>query len=351
MLNWSDIKGHARIKEVLERSLAQGRLHHALLMAGPDGVGKRSMAISLAAAINCHNRPADTFAQGCGTCNSCRKIFSNIHPDLITVEPEGKVLKYIKIAQIRELQKSISTKPYEAKERVLILLDAHAMTEEAANALLKTLEEPTQGTRLILTTDQPHRLLETIRSRCQLVRFGALELHDVETILGKAIQNHPDIEPGSVNLDLGVAAGFGEGSPGRSLELILTGALDERAELIERLQTLRPNHPMDYLNWAEELGKKNDRFDIQLDAIKVFMRDVMRYQAGGDKAPIINRDMRREVERWAKALTVEETLGMLTALNEAADLITRNVNKQFIAEKALRQMRPNERQSERLFGR
>ena len=95
-----------------------------------------SMAISLAAAINCHNRPADTFAQGCGTCNSCRKIFSNIHPDLITVEPEGKVLKYIKIAQIRELQKSISTKPYEAKERVLILLDAHAMTEEAANALL-----------------------------------------------------------------------------------------------------------------------------------------------------------------------------------------------------------------------
>ena len=80
-------------------------------------------------------------------------------------------------------------------------------------------------------------------------------------------------------------------------EAVTFGALDERAELIERLQTLRPNHPMDYLNWAEELGKKNDRFDIQLDAIKVFMRDVMRYQAGGDKAPIMNRDMRREVER------------------------------------------------------
>ena len=95
MLNWSDIKGHARIKEVLERSLSQGRLHHALLMAGPDGVGKRAMALALAAAINCRDRVEGTFEPGCGQCNSCRKIFTNIHPDLLVVEPDGKVLKYI----------------------------------------------------------------------------------------------------------------------------------------------------------------------------------------------------------------------------------------------------------------
>lgn len=349
MLNWSDIKGHARIKEVLERSLSQGRLHHALLMAGPDGVGKRAMALALAAAINCRDRVEGTFEPGCGQCNSCRKIFTNIHPDLLVVEPDGKVLKYIKIDQIRALQKSVTTKPYEARERVIILVDAHAMTEEASNALLKTLEEPTQGTRLILTTDQPHRLLETIRSRCQLIRFGALEQADVEQILARAIQDHPDIDASSVSIDLGVAAGFGEGSPGRSLELIATGALDERAELIERLQTLRPRHPMDYLNWAEELGKNNARFSIQLDALKVFLRDVMRYQAGGERAPIINRDMEREVIKWAGALTPNETLDMIKALNEAADLITRNVNKQFIAEKTLRRLRPSEHQSNLLF--
>ncbi|CAN0519120.1 unnamed protein product, partial [Laminaria digitata] len=170
----------------------------------------------------------------------------------------------------------------------------------------------------------------------------------VEEILAKVATSDPEMSAYS-QTEREVAAGFGEGSPGRSIALLKSGALEERVELIERLQSIRPRHPIDYLKWAEELGKKNDRFQVQLDAIKVFMRDVMRYQAAGERAPIINRDMTKMIARWASAYTPTETLRAIDALNEASDLITRNVNKQMIAEKALRKLKPSEYQAEQLF--
>ena len=231
MIEWSKIRGHQRIKDALERAVDLGRLHHALLLAGPEGVGKQALALALAAALNCERRPEGQWSPACGQCNSCHKISQSLHPDVIVVEPEGNILKFIKIDQIRQLQKAAMSSPYEGRDRVIILVDAHEMTAPAANALLKTLEEPTERTRLILVTDQAHLLLETIRSRCQLLRAGALPHEDVLELLDELVARGELGEqadpPDAATLE--VAAGFGEGSVGRALELLRAGALEERA--------------------------------------------------------------------------------------------------------------------------
>lgn len=349
MLEWSSIRGHQRVKQVLERAVSINRVHHALLFAGPDGVGKASLALALAASINCHARAEDEFRQACGRCPSCRKIWQSIHPDIMIVEPQGNIIKTIKIAQIREIQKSSMTAPYEARERVILIRDAHKMGAEAANALLKTLEEPTSRMRMILTTDQAHLLLDTIRSRCQLIRFGALERADVRELLAQCVRADKSLAATPASMD--VASGFGEGSVGRALEILASGLLEGRAEIIDKLKSLRPRHPADYLSWTEELArdkKKKGSLNEVLDIIKVFLRDVMRYRVSANHERTINTDMVREIERWARAMTLEEIIAAIETLNNAQELLARNVNAQLVMERALRSLQPNEHQSSSL---
>ncbi len=358
MLNWTQIKGHQRNKEVLSRALENNRLHHALLFAGPDGVGKRLLANALAASINCINRQEDEFKPACGTCVSCHKVWQNIHPDMHLVEPQGNVIKRIKISQIREIQKAATMPPYEAREQVVVILDAHLMGEEASNALLKTLEEPSGRMRMILTTDQPHLLLDTILSRCQLFRFGAITREDVSEILARLIQETESLQQykGQEKL-LDIAAAFGEGSVGKSLEILESGLLHERSELIDKLKSLRPRNPIDYLQLAENMAKDKEKKALlmeRLDAIKVFLRDVMRAQAAQGStqdAVLINTDMKQEVLRWANAYSTQDTLDRIDAIHDAQELIRRNVNPQLVMERTLRKLKPNQQQAELIFSR
>ena len=161
-MTFDQILGHERQKEILNRALANGRLAHAYLFSGPDGIGKRLVAMALARAIVCHEQ------RGCGQCLACRKIDHQNHPDLHTLEPDGTS---IKIEQIRSFQRELNLKPLESPRKICIIEQADTMTVGAANALLKTLEEPRGDTLLILLTAQPNRLLETIRSRCQPLPF------------------------------------------------------------------------------------------------------------------------------------------------------------------------------------
>jgi DNA polymerase III subunit delta' len=165
----------------LTQILKSGRMPHALLFTGIDGVGKRTAAVRLAMAANCRPGPAlkrpETVAANpdappghpCGQCGPCSRIAQGIHPDVTLVLPEGGV---IKIAQIRNLCRILSMKPFEGETRVAILIDAHLMNPSAANALLKVLEEPPEKTLLILTAGQSADFLPTIVSRCQHIRFN-----------------------------------------------------------------------------------------------------------------------------------------------------------------------------------
>jgi DNA polymerase-3 subunit delta' len=163
----ADIAGQEHAVAALLRAVASGRLAHACLFDGPESVGKRSAALGLALALCCTERPG----QGCGTCDVCRRIESGRHPDVLAFAPA--TTQYL-VEQARDIVAMAATRPHEAPARVLILDSADCLNPSSANCLLKTLEEPFPGNHLVLVTSAPDRLLPTIRSRTQRVRFVAL---------------------------------------------------------------------------------------------------------------------------------------------------------------------------------
>lgn len=161
--------GQPQAVEFLKRAAAQSRVAHAYLFSGPEGVGKRTTALAFAQALNCQ---APREGEACGACASCRKIAAASHPDVMLLEPEGQAFK---IEQVREvLQRNLRWKPLEGRTRVFVLDRADALTAEAANSLLKVLEEPPDAVVIVLITSQAFALLPTIRSRCQEIRFRPL---------------------------------------------------------------------------------------------------------------------------------------------------------------------------------
>ncbi|MCX6356417.1 MAG: DNA polymerase III subunit delta' [Candidatus Aureabacteria bacterium] len=178
-----DIKGQGSAVGLLEKSIASGRLAHSYLFHGPEGVGKELAARNFAKVLNC---VAPICGDACERCENCLRAEKGTHPDLLWLRPEGKV-RVIKIDTIREFQHSIAMRPYMGRWKVGIFVDAHTLQhrEEAAHALLKTLEEPPAHTILILVTARPELLLPTIISRCQSVRFSAMPVKDLAPLLEK----------------------------------------------------------------------------------------------------------------------------------------------------------------------
>ncbi len=336
MISWHDIRGQERPLDILRRALDTGRVHHAYLFTGLEGVGKFMTAHAFSALVNCLERPEGEFRDACGSCSSCRKIGQLQHPDLMVIEPDGT---RIKIDQIREVQKASSKAPYEARYRMVIIDQAHTMTEQAANALLKTLEEPATRMRLILVTDQPHMLLDTIISRCQILRFGALETDDVVELLEDLTADSDAFEEPVPAQELAVAAGYGEGSVGRSFAVLESGMLDARKDVIQQVMSLPAQRPVPLLDLAEELSGSRDEFVRKLDVLKLFFRDVMMYQATGSTDRLVNRDLVSQVDEYAGDVDREAVLDLLDDIRQAQNKLDRNVHAQLIAENLLERFR------------
>lgn len=167
----SSVHGQDRVIALLRRAFERSRMPHAYLFSGPRGAPLVETALALAGALNCQTRPGE----GCGQCVSCGKIAGGIHPDVVTLVREGAG-QIVPIENVRnQVIARLGLPPHEADVRVFIIEEATAMAPPAANALLKTLEEPPARTMFVLCTVAPEQLLPTIRSRCQRVRFGAVD--------------------------------------------------------------------------------------------------------------------------------------------------------------------------------
>ncbi len=235
-MSWHSVRGHDRIVESLRRSLGQGRFPHALFFVGPEGIGKRTFARKLAQALLCETRGDDEL-DPCGVCPGCVQVAGSTHPDLIEAGcPEDK--HELPISVIRDLCDWFSLKPARGRRKVAIVDDADDLNEEASNAFLKTLEEPPPGAVLILIGTSPEIQLETIVSRCQVVRFDPLPEPEIAALLLEQGITQDPAEAASL-------AALSEGSVSRALGLTdavaarVPSRTDRRARRRPRLPSSR----------------------------------------------------------------------------------------------------------------
>ena len=319
-LCFAGIIGQDKAKKLLHRAVEQGRLAHAFLFKGPMGVGKKTLARTFAAALNCQE-PKNH--EPCGHCPSCRKFHSNNHPDFIVIEPDGAA---IKINQVRELKKTLAFPPFEAKIRVALLCDIHTMRREAANSLLKTLEEPPAQTMLILTADEASGILPTILSRCQTVPFFPLPLGEVAKILAQ----ETGIEPEAAT----TLAAMAEGSLGRARLILAKDLLGLRREIIENLLGLEPNTPatiQTLTELAESAAKLKENLNELLELLTTWLHDLLLFDHGASGS-IINHDLSSTFPAACHRWSSQQLSKRLQLIDTARKQLARNCNPTAVCE-------------------
>lgn len=305
--------GQDKAKLLLSRSFLAGRVPHAYIFRGPDGVGKRLFARGVAAAINCRHRSG---AGACGSCSSCRKFRSMNHPDFMVISPEKGM---IKIDQIRRLCRELSYPPYESETRVVVLEDVHTMRREAANSLLKTLEEPPAGNLLILTAESSKEILATLTSRCQVVPFTPLRISDTTAIL---VANGTD--PASAEL----LARLAEGSPGRAMLLGGSDMVPVWREVVQMLSdpAILPDRDIGVvLRLAERMAAQKDGLPPLLGLLKIWLRDLL-------LAGVAVSHLREEGKGPRKSWSSAELFARLQAIDRAERELARNCNRNLVCE-------------------
>lgn len=270
-MNFHELKGQRRAVTILKSGVQTGRIAHAYMFCGPEGVGKKKAAVTFAQLLNCENIVE---GEPCNNCIDCQKIEHSTHPDLIEIEPEGSS---IKIAQIRELQEHAYYKCYEGKFKVIIINDAHQMTMEAANCLLKILEEPPEDTIFILVVQEIARLPITIVSRCQYIPFNYLTQEVLEEILAEA-----GIKDKTV---LALAQGSASNALNFIKEQQYQNIIQDVNDIIE---SLRSAGYKEIFAYSERLEKNRDLMEVTLEIMLNILRDRLISLITGKEAVIAN---------------------------------------------------------------
>ena len=323
--NWN-LLGHEWAVDMLRQHAAHDEIRHAYLFCGPPGLGRRTLALRLAQALNCTKPLAPGVP--CGQCRDCKQIEAMQHPDMNVIQAldgdnlpkEGGTLK---VDQIREVQRSLSLKPYQAKYRVALFLRFQEANDNAANALLKTLEEAPAHAILLLTADTPEQLLPTIISRCEILRLRPLPIEAVESDL---IYRGVDEERARL------LAHISGGRPGYARRLVDdVTLLEKRDERLNDLQTLLPAARVEKFSYADKLSKDKDAMRQAIIIWLSYWRDVMLRVAGAE-TPLTNVDRNMEIEFLAGRLNLSTARRVVSDLENALEKMDRNVNSRLLAE-------------------
>ncbi|NLM96059.1 MAG: DNA polymerase III subunit delta' [Halanaerobiaceae bacterium] len=313
-MSFQKIAGQDAAVRILQDELKSGRIHHAYLFTGKRGIGKKTTAVEFAKALFCKDEGIDS----CEKCLSCRKIEHKNHPDLIiTGIEEGDS---IKIDQIRELQRELSYKPFDGRWKVHIIEDADSLTPEAANSLLKTLEEPPQYGVIILLAEELDQLLPTVISRCQKIQFNPLSVKIIEAKL---------LEEGYQEEDTKLIARLADGSLGRAFELIKNEDFPaQRKKILERLYKISELDAVSIFRFVDELIS----FINDMDESSIFYlilswyRDIILYNQGYYNE-IINYDYLEQLKLSSQYYSLEELISIMELVNNIEGYIKSNVKK------------------------
>jgi DNA polymerase-3 subunit delta' len=323
---------------ILAAFLQKRNIPHALLFTGIEGIGKKDAATAFAMACNCTGekpglseviddstikKDLPLAVNPCGCCRSCRKIESGNHPDIIRIKPSGA---FIRIDQIRGLCDTLAMKPYEARVRVVIISDAHAMNPSASNALLKMLEEPPDSSILILTACHISDLLPTIVSRCQHIRFNPVSVKSIETRL---IENQ-GLAPDKAS----IIASMANGSISRAFAMNNSSWINRRNWLINNIGPDQSDQSQPgalfsmssgmLMAFAEMLKKNKDFLFDSLEIMKSWLRDLVIYNYHPEK--IINKDLITKIQYASQKIDIKSLLLKIDAIQAAQKNIQANAN-------------------------
>ncbi len=317
-----DIPGQNKAVTLLGRALENGRLAHAYLFTGPEGVGKKAAAMAVAAAIFCRQK---TGTSPCGNCPGCVKFSSQNHPDFLHIAPRGAT---IKIDQVRELKKTLAFSPFESDHRVILLEDVHTMRREAANSLLKLLEEPPPGNILLLTADEMQPLLPTLVSRCQVIPFFPLP-HDLATELIR--QQNPDM----VAEDAVLLAFLTGGCPGMAASFKAREFLPLRREIIQTLLQRQKNPAREVeaaLLLAAKTAALKEGLEPLLNLLRHFFKETMLAHSTQTPAKTGSSELDLETASARERWNLGELSDKIHAIDRAEQALARNCNKGLVCE-------------------
>ena len=317
---FADIIGQEKSLAVLRGALANNRMHHAYLFTGPEGVGKRTTAIMTAMALHCAEKQGDS----CGRCIDCARIRARNHPDVREIELlAGK--KEIAIQQIREMEKQLHYHSFTGGHKIAIIDPATSLNQAAQNALLKTLEEPPQGSVLILIASNTGALLPTLRSRCLRVGFGPIPRQLLADFLsaGKGLSAE----------EAQLLAAVSMGSLGAALALDGKELRESRREWVRRLIALSPADYRGAMEMAEALASDREESLEFLRWVQSWYRDLLAHRLG--REDLINLDLLPELQVAEADATLEGILFCTAQAGDAAAKIQRNLNRRMVLEQLL----------------
>ncbi len=299
----------------------EGRLPHALLLTGMNGMGKQQFATALAQALLCRYRDSEGFA--CGGCPACERFQAGTHPDFLPVMPEDEG-KAITVDMARAVSEFLVLKSHYEGSRIVTLAPAEAMNTAAANCLLKTLEEPAPGTLLILLARTPGALLATIRSRCQQVKFLSPERTEAQKWLRSQLGEQQDVD---------LLLNLSNGAPLRALRLAEEGLLEQRLEMLEefvRISAGRSDPVAVAQQWSQQ-----KRVSDAVFWLNSWVMDMIRLKHSSQPPLLVNRDVTERLLKLVKDIGSQRLFVFLERVTKASHYLQGSINAQLLLEDLL----------------
>ena len=327
-----EVIGHDLPLSTIQRAMGQERLHHAYLFHGPVGIGKKRAALAVARLLLCLNpQLVAEVREACGSCKSCQRVSRHLagdpsafHPDLHLISREmdssGKLAKEIKISPIRELQSALNLGAFEGGRSVVFIEDIDRLGLSAANAILKTLEEPLPNVHFFLTTSSLNSVLPTIVSRAQSMRFAALNIPTLHKLLIR-FELGTKAEQRLLPLDEAQRESLAQlsgGSLGRALSLWENGGMEKVESLIKESDLNGgPQDLLSALSFAREFEKASEEeISLWIHLLRCWYRDALVLFHGANTPSLFFPSYREYIERRAQHLGAERLLWRLQALDE-----------------------------------
>ncbi|ANB61233.1 DNA polymerase III subunit delta' [Anoxybacteroides amylolyticum] len=320
---WEQLQQYQPVAmKILANSLEKGRVAHAYLLEGQRGTGKREASLLFAKSLFCFNRDG---YQPCDECSNCRRIGSRNHPDVHWIEPDGQSIKK---AQIEALQAEFAKTGMESRKKLYVIVHADKMTTNAANSLLKFLEEPHAGTTAILLTEQLHRLLPTIISRCQVVSFQPLP----PILLANRLKEE------HIPLHFAMLAAHVTNNYEEALEWSRNDWFAESRKIVLQLyEALNQNEFQALLliqeKWMPHFQEKQ-QVDMGLDLLLYLYRDILHLQLG-QLEHVVYCDRLDDLRQWALACSQKRTINNMTTILQAKARLNTNMNVQLLMEQLI----------------